>query len=92
MRIVGIFMFIFLGVISIIGLAALDNTWFSFILGVCAFMGGAVSGLLTFMDHGNLYRDAHSKIVEENKKYEKVIRLLNEEIIRLKSEVLNKIK
>ncbi len=92
MRIVGIFMFIFLGVISIIGLAALDNTWFSFILGVCAFMGGAVSGLLTFMDHGNLYRDAHSKIVEENKKYEKVIRLLNEEIIRLKAEVLNKIK
>jgi len=29
---------------------------------------------------------------EENEKYEKVIRLLNEEIIRLKSEVLNKIK
>ena len=92
MRIIGIFMFIFLGVISIMGLAALDNTWFSFILGVCAFMGGAVSGLLTFMDHGNLYRAAHSKIVEENEKYEKVIRLLNEEIIRLKSEVLNKIK
>ena len=71
MRIVGIFMFIFLGVISIIGLAALDNTWFSFILGVCAFMGGAVSGLLTFMDHGNLYRDAHSKIIEENKSMKK---------------------
>ena len=29
---------------------------------------------------------------EENERYEKVIRLLNEEIIRLKSEVLNKIK
>ena len=92
MRIVGIFMFIFLGVVSIIGLAALDNTWFSFILGVCAFMGGAVSGLLTFMDHSNLYRDAYSKTVEENERYEKVIRLLNEEIIRLKAEVLNKIK
>jgi len=32
------------------------------------------------------------RLKEENEKYEKVIRLLNEEIIRLKSEVLNKIK
>jgi|TARA_B110000438_G_C15726885_1_gene612443 hypothetical protein len=32
------------------------------------------------------------RLQQENKRYEKVIRLLNEEIIRLKKEVLNKIK
>ena len=32
------------------------------------------------------------RLKEENERYEKVIKLLNEEIIRLKSEVLNKIK
>jgi|TARA_R110002020_G_scaffold136643_1_gene305045 hypothetical protein len=32
------------------------------------------------------------RLKEENERYEKVIRLLNEEIIRLKAEVLNKIK
>ena len=32
------------------------------------------------------------RLQQENKRYEKVIRLLNEEIIRLKKEALNKIK
>ncbi len=32
------------------------------------------------------------RLQKENERYEKVIRLLNEEIIRLKSEVLSKIK
>jgi len=32
------------------------------------------------------------RLQKENERYEKVIRLLNEEIIRLKAEVLNKIK
>jgi len=102
MRIVGIFMFIFLGVISIIGLAALDNTWFSFILGVCAYLGGLVSGVLLFIDRAydadSYYKafltmqDQKNNAVKERDKFEKVIRLLNEEIIRLKAEVLNKIK
>tara|TARA_X000001382_G_scaffold1347_2_gene1655 strand:+ start:2608 stop:2901 length:294 start_codon:yes stop_codon:yes gene_type:complete len=97
MRIVGIFMFIFLGVTSIIGLAALDDTWFSFILGVCAYLGGLVSGVLLFIDRAydadSYYKafltmqDQKNKVIEEKNKFEKVIRLLNKEIIKLKSEV-----
>ena len=36
----------FLGIISIIRLGALDDTLFSFILGICAYLGGFVSGFL----------------------------------------------
>lgn len=102
MRIFGIMLFMFLGIISIIGLGALDDTLFSFILGICAYLGGFVSGVLLFVDRAydaNSYykafltmQDQKNNAVEERDKFEKVIRLLNEEIIRLKSEVLNKIK
>jgi len=95
MRIFAIGLFIFFGVISLLGLLAIDDTLFSLILGTCAFIGGAVSGLLTFMDQateGVRYQRAYYKIVDENRRQLKALRLLNEEIIRLKKEVLNKIK
>ena len=97
MRIVGMLLFMFLGIISIMGLAALDDTLFSFILGICAYIGGLVSGVLLFIDRvqdaDSYYKafltmqDQKNNAVEERDKFEKVIRLLNEEIIKLKSEV-----
>ena len=83
MRIVGIFMFIFLGVTSIIGLAALDDTWFSFILGVCAYLGGLVSGVLLFIDRvqdADSYYKAFLIMQDERNEARK-------EITKLKSEV-----
>jgi hypothetical protein len=88
MRIIGIGMFILLGVTAIMGLAVIDDTLVSIVLGVCAFIGGSVSAMLAHMQDSE--RTQYYK--EKNNTYEKVIRLLNEEIVRLKSEVLNKIK
>jgi hypothetical protein len=95
MRIVGMLLFMFLGIISII--AALDDTLFSFILGICAYIGGLVSGVLLFIDRvqdaDSYYKafltmqDQKNNAVKERDKFEKVIRLLNEEITKLKSEV-----
>mgnify|MGYP003667346551 FL=1 len=87
MRITAIIVFIFFGVISLLGLLAIDETLFSFILGICVFIGGSVSGLLTFMDQaeeGTRYQRAYYKIVDENRRYEKVILILNDEIEKLK--------
>ena len=87
MRITAIIVFIFFGVISLLGLLAIDETLFSFILGIWVFIGGSVSGLLTFMDQaeeGTRYQRAYYKIVDENRRYEKVILILNDEIEKLK--------
>lgn len=83
MRIVGMLLFMFLGIISIMGLAALDDTLFSFILGICAYIGGLVSGVLLFIDR---VRDADSYykafLIMQDERNE-----ARKEITKLKSEV-----
>ena len=83
MRIVGMMLFMFLGIISIMGLAALDDTLFSFILGICAYIGGLVSGVLLFIDRvqdADSYYKAFLIMQDERNEARK-------EITKLKSEV-----
>ena len=97
MRIVGMLLFMFLGIISIMGLAALDDTLFSFILGICAYIGGLVRGVLLFIDRvqdADSYYKAFLTMQDQKNTCEKAIqnknksiKLLNEEITKLKSEV-----